>query len=102
MGESVNKQAQWGKAITQGLSGHHPLFEPELVRFTMRQSSAPTLSTRSLRHLESVVSALSEVVDANEGRDWVAGAPLEVQELLVRAYFETLFDYLESQPMLVN
>jgi hypothetical protein len=40
--------------------------------------------------------------DARERREWVAGAPLEVQETLVRAYFDTLFAYLDMQPILAN
>ena len=102
MQESTKQSSKWIYAISQGLSGHHPLFEPEMVRFTMRQTSAPALSTRSLKHLTSLVTTLKSVSDAKEGREWVSGAPLEVQELLVRTYFETLFDYLETQPMLAN
>ena len=102
MDESNAHGAHWAKVIAQGLSGHHPLFEPEMVRFTMRQSSTPALSPRSITHLSSVFRALEGASDASEGREWVSGAPLEVQELLVRTYFETLFAYLERQPMLAN
>ena len=92
----------WATLISQGLNGHHPLFEPELVRFTMRRSDGPALSPKAAARLRTVVEAMADSGDANERRQWVAGAPLEVQETLVRAYFDTLFEYLDMQPILAN
>ena len=82
--------------------GHHALFEPELVRFTMRREDAPTLDVAAHMRLVSVLEAVQGAADAREGRDWIAGAPLAVQETLVRAYFATLFDYLDEQTSWVN
>lgn len=92
----------WEHALAQGLKGHHPLFEPALVRFTMGRRDAPELSLRSQEQLRSVMEAIEGSDDPIEGRAWVQAAPLEVQEILIRAYFESLFDYLDTQPFLAN
>ena len=93
---------RWASLISQGLSGHHPLFEPELVRFTMRRADGPSLSPDAAVRLRTVVRGMETSGDARERREWVAGAPLEVQETLVRAYFDALFAYLDMQPILAN
>jgi len=46
--------------------------------------------------------AVDEAANTEEGRDWIAGAPLPVQETLVRAYFDTLFTYLDRGELLAN
>lgn len=92
----------WSLSLAEGLNGLHVLFEPELVRFTMRREDAPRLTNTDLLRLYSVMEALRGSDDPAEGKAWVAGAPLEVQEILIRAYFESLFDYLETQPLLAN
>ncbi len=92
----------WRLALPQGLRGHHALFEPEMVRFTMQREDAPVLGPESVRRLKSLLEAVEGAQDDGERRDWIAGAPLAVQEMLVRAYFDTLFDYLEERVALVN
>jgi len=92
----------WATLLSQGLSGHHPLFEPELVRFTMRRADGPPLSPDAAVRLRTLVDAMEASGDTIEQREWVAGSPLEVQETLVRAYFDTLFAYLDMQPILAN
>ena len=92
----------WRRLLPQGLSGHHGLFEPELVRFAMRRDDAPALDSGAWVRMMSVLAAVEEAEDADERRDWIAGAPLPVQETLVRAYFETLFAYLDQGSSPVN
>ena len=78
------------------------MFEPELVRFTMQREDGPRLGIVAVTRLVSVLAAVEGAEDASERRDWIAGAPLEVQEALVRAYFATLFDHLDRQTPLAN
>ncbi len=94
--------ASWARLLPQGLTGHHALFEPELVRFTMRREDAPSLDVAARTRLVSVLAAVEDSADASERKDWIAGAPLPIQETLVRAYFATLFDYLDKQTSLAN
>jgi hypothetical protein len=68
----------------------------------MRRSDGPALSPSAALRLRTVVSALEASGDSGERREWVSGAPLEVQETLVRAYFATLFAYLDTQQILAN
>ena len=102
MQKTQRHEGAWRDALAQGLRGHHPLFEDTLVRFTMRREDAPKLSPAARQRLRLVQKMLEDTVDPHEGREWVQGAPLEVQEILIRAYFESLFDYLETQPFLAN
>jgi len=92
----------WRALLPQGLSGHHALFEPELIRFAMRREAAPPLDSGALIRMMSVLAAVEGSEDVDERRDWIAGAPLPVQETLVRAYFETLFDFLDLGSSAVN
>ena len=92
----------WRHALPQGLLGHHALFEPELVRFTMRRRQGPPLRSSDLLRLQSLMQAVESSQDTDERRDWIAGAPLPVQEALIRAYFGTLFDYLDQRTPLAN
>ncbi len=94
--------ATWRRLLPQGLSGHHALFEPEMIRFTMRRDDAPTLDGEAVQRLMSLLDAVEDAEDTDEGRDWIAGAPLPVQETLVRAYFETLFAYLDEHSSPIN
>lgn len=68
----------------------------------MRRADGPSLSPDAAARLRTVVDAVETSGDAREQREWVAGSPLEVQETLVRAYFDTLFAYLDMQPILAN
>ena len=102
MQERRQQEGAWGDALAQGLRGHHPLFEDTLVRFTMRREEAPELSPAARQRLRLVQKMLEDTDDPHEVREWVKGAPLEVQEVLIRAYFESLFEFLEAQPFLVN
>lgn len=92
----------WCQLLPHGMTGHHALFEPELVRFAMRRDDVLALGPEAKTRLWSVIAAVEQAQNADEGRDWVAGAPLEVQEILVRAYFATLFELLDRQRSLAN
>lgn len=92
----------WRQLLPQGMTGHHALFEPELVRFAMRRDDVPPLGRDAKQRLLSVIAAVQQAKNADEGRDWIAGAPLEVQEILVRAYFATLFELLDRRRSLAN
>ena len=102
MQQRLMTSGAWRLALPQGLSGHHALFEPSLVRFSMGRADGPRLDAHDRQRLLSVLMAVDEASDADEVRDWIAGAPLPVQETLVRAYFDTLFAYLDRGDVLVN
>ena len=102
MSSKATSQRAWRLLLPQGLTGHHALFEPELVRFSMGRSDEPTLDSGAAVRLQSVLMAVEGAQNVDEGRDWIAGAPLAVQETLVRAYFATLFEYLDRQTTLAN
>ncbi|MDP6943640.1 MAG: hypothetical protein QF464_05780 [Myxococcota bacterium] len=102
MSTDVTNRSAWRQLLPQGLTGHHALFEPELVRFSMGRSDEPTLDSGGATRLQSVLAAVEGAQNVAEGRDWIAGAPLAVQETLVRAYFATLFDYLDRHTTLAN
>ncbi len=78
------------------------LFERELVRFTMRRSDGPALLPKTVARVRPLLDALEDSKDTSERRDWIAGAPLEVQELMIRSYFESLFAYLDQRATLAN
>ena len=97
-----DRPSPWRHVLPQGLRGHHALFEPELVRFTMQREEGPELDPEGVSELRALLSALESASDDDNRRDRVAKAPLEVQETLIRAYFTTLFDYLDRRSMLAN
>ena len=97
-----DNSSTWRRVLPQGLSGHHALFEPGLVRFTMQRLDGPELSPDGASELQALLRAIESAGDADERRDRVARAPLEVQETLIRAYFTTLFDYLDRRSLLAN
>ena len=92
----------WKRALPQGLSGHHALFEPGMIRFTMQRTEGPRLDSEGAAQLRALLISLAEDQDVNAQRDRVSGSPLAVQETLIRAYFETLFAYLDKAPRLAN
>ena len=102
MFEPTQTAGAWRQLLPGGMTGHHALFELGMVRFTMGREDSPPLGPEAQTRLLSVLAAVEQAQDADEGRDWIAGAPLEVQETLVRAYFATLFQLLDRQGSLAN
>ena len=84
------------QVISHAAIGHHSLFEPGLLRFAMSRAPDKIVSARLKSQATELVSALSAMSNMAARRDRIAAAPLEVQELLVRLYFETLYRHLES------
>ncbi len=92
----------WQGVLGQGLSGYHVLFEPGMVRFAMSRAFAEDVATSETTRIVAVLRALDAAGDVSERRDWIAGAPLAVQELLVHAYFASLYAYQDERKPLAN
>ena len=88
--------------VSQGLNGHHYLFEPCIVRMAMTQPM-PEESWQdpaAVRTALKLLEVLAHKDDIHEQQSMIADASLGVQEVLVHLYFHHLFEVLEArQPM---
>ncbi len=91
---------RWRPILAQSLNGHHLLFAPGVVRFALAHApgSSGSLDPKTAAGVAVLLDAVDDAgVDLAEQRDRIAGAPLPVQEALVRLYFDALDRYIASQ-----
>ena len=87
---------QLTQVMNHAAIGHHSLFEPGLLRFAMSRAPDESVSPKVKAQAAELVDVIGSMSNMAARRDRIAAAPLEVQELLVRLYFETLYRHLES------
>jgi len=90
--------------LTQGLMGHHHLFEPCIVRMAMTQ---PVLDESwqdpsAVRAAMGILEQLAEEDSLEQQQALIAGETLGVQEVLVHLYFHHLFTVLEERSPMPN
>ena len=90
---------RWRPILAQSLNGHHLLFAPGVVRFALGHagSAAAALDANTAAGVAALLDDVDEVADLHEQADRIAGAPLPVQEALVRLYFDALDRYMATQ-----
>jgi hypothetical protein len=94
----------WLPMLRQGLKGHHPLFEPNIIRFAL---SNPITSNQGLnrdleRQCEFLIDELEKIDDVVIQREQISLAPLPVQEVFVQLYFTLLDRYMEPKHPIVH
>lgn len=93
-----------GFVLEQGLRGHHHLFEPELVRFTLRNplEADRGVEPETAARARALLDELRDEEGLDRQRDRIAAAPLPVQEVLVHLYFDYLQRMLDRAPVQVH
>ena len=78
--------------LEQSSSGHHVLFERELVRRSFHDG--PRVEPQIIDGACALLDGLSEAPDLDTQRTWIAGQPEDVKRLFVRLYFDYLTGFM--------
>jgi hypothetical protein len=78
--------------ISQGLKGHHVLFDNEQIRraFAKGDMELTSLGVDRVREVRGALREIFELGNTEERRDYIAGLPEEIQHILVFLYFQIL------------
>ena len=90
--------------LSQGLQGHHHLFEPCIVRMAMTQP-VPDESWHDPDAVRTAMELLERLAGEDSlhiQRSLIAEEPLGVQEVLVHLYFHHLFQVMEARETMPN
>ncbi len=81
--------------LEQSSSGHHLLFDSELVRASY--AAAARVDRQVVDGACALLDGLREVPDVGTQRAWIAGQPEDVKRLFVRLYFDYLAGFMSRR-----